>query len=279
MTAIKIDAHQHFWHYSPQEYGWIGPGMEILQRDYLPGHLAPLLRMAGLDGTVVVQARQTVEETAWLLHLAGRHSFIEGVVGWVDLRGPGVRAELERFAAHPRFRGVRHVVQDEPNDEFMLRDGFLRGIAALAEFDLTYDLLIYPLHLPVACALVDRFPDQPFVLDHIAKPPIEAGTLEPWANGIRRLAARPNVTCKVSGMVTEADWHGWQPADLIPYLDVVFDAFGPARIMFGSDWPVCTLAGSYSQVAEIVAGYVERLSADEQAAVWGGTARRFYGLA
>jgi L-fuconolactonase len=190
-----------------------------------------------------------------------------------------VRAELERFTTHAKFRGVRHVVQDEPDDQFMLRDDFLRGIATLAEFDLTYDLLIYPRHLPVAIELVDRFPDQPFVLDHMAKPPIEARALEPWATGIRRLAARGNVTCKVSGLVTEADWQGWQPAGFEPYLDVVFEAFGPARIMFGSDWPVCKLAGSYGQVAGIVAGYVEELSADEQADVWGGTARRFYGLA
>jgi L-fuconolactonase len=279
MTRITIDAHQHFWHYSPLEYGWIGPGMEVLKRDHQPGDLAILLGTAGIDGTVVVQARQTVAETAWLLDLAGRHSFIAGVVGWVDLRGPGVRAELERFAVHAKFRGVRHVVQDEPDDQFMLRRDFSRGIATLAEFDLTYDLLIYPRHLPVAIELVDRFPDQPFVLDHMAKPPIKAGGLEPWASGIQRLAARPNVTCKVSGLVTEADWQGWQPADFYPYLDIVFEAFGPARIMFGSDWPVCKLAGSYGQVAGLVTGYVEKLSAGEQAAVWGRTARRFYGLA
>jgi L-fuconolactonase len=275
---MRIDAHQHFWQYSPEEYGWIGPDMDVLKQDRLPDDLAPLLNEANLDGTVAVQARQTLEETQWLLELSDQHAFLKGVVGWVDLCSPDLRAQLERFSAHPKFCGVRHVVHDEPDDQFMLRDDFLRGIAALAEFDLTYDLLIFPKHLPVACELVERFPEQPFVLDHIAKPLINAGVLEPWAAEIKQLAAYPNVACKISGMVTEADWQGWKPSHFWPYLDVVSKVFGPNRLMFGSDWPVCTLAGSYGQVAGLVATYAQQLSVDEQAAIWGGTAQRFYGL-
>jgi L-fuconolactonase len=275
---MRIDAHQHFWHYSVEEYGWIGPDMAVLKQDRLPQDLAPLLKGANLDGTVAVQARQSLEETQWLMELADQYKFIKGVVGWVDLCSPDLRRQLDRFGAHPKLCGVRHVVQDEPDDQFMLRDDFQRGLAALAAFDLTYDILIFPQHLHVASEVVARFPDQPFVLDHIAKPLIKDGVIEPWAAGIRRLAAFPNVACKVSGMVTEADWHGWQPADLQPYLDVVFEAFGLQRIMFGSDWPVCTVAGTYGEVAGLVAAYAQKLSGDEQAAIWGETAREFYRL-
>jgi L-fuconolactonase len=227
---------------------------------------------------VAVQARQTLEETAWLLELAAEHAFIKGVVGWVDLCGSDLEAQLERFSSDPKFRGVRHVVQDEADDGFMLRDEFLRGIGGLAGHGLVYDILIFARHLPVACEMVARFPEQPFVLDHIAKPPIKAGLLEPWAAGIKRLASFPNVGCKVSGMVTEADWSAWQPADLRPYSDVVLEAFGPGRLLFGSDWPVCTLAGSYEQVLGIVTGAIGRLSGDEQSAILGENARRFYNL-
>jgi L-fuconolactonase len=196
----------------------------------------------------------------------------------VDLRSPDLGDQLARFSAHPRLCGVRHVVQDEPDDGFMLRDDFQRGIAALAEFSLPYDILIYPRHLPVACELVARFPEQPFVLDHIAKPPIKDGLLEPWASHLQRLARHPNVWCKVSGLVTEADWRGWQANDFYPYLDVILAAFGPGRIMFGSDWPVCTLAARYEEVVGLVAGYTSALSAEQQASFWGGTARQVYGL-
>jgi L-fuconolactonase len=275
---MRCDAHQHFWHYTPEEYGWIGPDMGILKKDHLPADLAPLLDSGGIEGTVAVQARQTLDETEWLLQLADNYSLIKAVVGWVDLRSPELRGQLELFCAHPKFRGVRHVVQDEPDDRFMLREDFICGIGMLAEFDLTYDILIFPRHLPVACELVARFPDQRFVLDHIAKPFIKDQKVTPWDGDIRRLAAFPNVFCKVSGMVTEADWHQWQPADFRPYLDTVFEAFGRQRIMFGSDWPVCALAGTYADVLEIVSDYVQQLSEEEQADVWGETARRFYGL-
>jgi L-fuconolactonase len=274
----RIDAHQHFWKYSPQDYGWIGPEVAILKKDHLPEDLAPLLDSAGIDGTVAVQAQQTIGETQWLLELADQHPFIKGVVGWVDLCGPDLYPQLERFCAHPRFRGVRHVVQDEPDNEFMLREDFCRGLGTLQAFGLTYDVLVFPRHLPIACQVLSKFPDQPFVLDHIAKPLIKDDQMEPWASDIRALATFPNVMCKVSGMVTEADWHQWQPADLRPYLDVVVETFGPSRIMFGSDWPVCTVAGPYADVVGLVQDYVETFSEDEQSAIWAETAQSFYGL-
>jgi len=261
--------------------------MKALKKDNLPGDLLPLLEAVGIDGTVAVQARQTLEETRWLLEMADEYPFIKGVVGWVDLRSPQLREQLERFGAHPRLCGVRHIVHDEPDDQFMLRKDFVRGIGMLAEFDLTYDLLLFPKHLPVACELVSMFPELRFVLDHIAKPLIKTGQVRPWDADIRRLAAFPNVFCKVSGMVTEADWNAWRPADFRPYLDIVFEAFGAKRIMLGSDWPVCTLAGTYTDVIKIASDYVQSdavgclpsaLSEAEQADVWGETATRFYGL-
>lgn len=252
--------------------------MAILQKDHLPSDLAPLLKSTRLDGSVAVQARQSLEETEWLLALSDQAPIIKGVIGWVDLCSMYVHRQLERFCAHPKLRGVRHVVQDEPDDQFMLRQDFLHGVSALQAFDLTYDILIFPRHLPVARHVVEQFPDQRFVLDHIAKPLIRDGVIEPWAKEIRHLAASPNVFCKVSGMVTEADWNSWQIADFFPYLDIVFEAFGPERIMFGSDWPVCTVAASYPQVVEIVWDYVDKLSQDEKASIWGETARAFYGL-
>ena len=275
---MKIDAHQHFWRYNKSEYCWMGPGMETLKRDHLPSDLLPLLQSAGFDGTIVVQARQVLEETRWLLELADQYSFIKGVVGWVDLRSPQLYRELEAFAAHSKLRGVRHVVHDEPDDQFMLREDFVHGMSILSEFRLTYDLLLFPKHLPVACELVKQFPDQHFVLDHIAKPLIKDGRLEPWATDLRKLAAFPNVFCKVSGMVTEANWQAWKPTDFAPYLDVVLDVFGAERAMIGSDWPVCTVAATYEQVISIVTDYVRQFAPDEQRQILGENARRFYGI-
>jgi L-fuconolactonase len=275
---VKIDAHQHFWQYNSEEYGWIGPSMEVLRQDWLPADLVEVAKPAGVEGTVAVQARQCLDETLWLLELADSEPAIQGVVGWVDLQSPGVKDQLAQLAVNSKLRGVRHVVQDEPDDEFMLHRDFQQGIAALADWGLTYDILIFARHLPAACEFVARFPDQPFVLDHMAKPPIEHGLLTPWDRDIRRLAAFPNVCCKVSGLITEADPLHWQPADFWPYLDVVFEAFGTGRLMFGSDWPVCTLAGTYSQVTSMIADYVSTLSEYEQANLWADTAKRFYGL-
>ena len=272
---MKLDAHQHFWSYDAAQYPWI-PHDSALHRDWLPGDLAPLLAAAGLDGCIAVQARQTAEESRWLLELAEHHAIIKGVVGWVDLRAAKVGEELAALARHPRFVGVRHVVQDEPDDDFMLGADFLRGIGALRAHKLTYDILIVPRQLPAAIALVKRFPEQPFVLDHIAKPAIKAGTLSPWREQIRELAKAPNVLCKVSGMVTEADAKAWKPADFRPYLDVVFETFGEDRLMYGSDWPVCLLAAEYAQVFALVRDYLARLSAAAQVKVLGGNAARFY---
>ena len=275
---MKVDAHQHFWQYNKVDYEWMGPGLESLRVDRSPQDLRPLLTAAGIDGCIAVQARQTLSESETLLALADQYAFIVGVVGWVDLRSPDLRAQLERFASHPKLVGVRHVLQDEPDDQFMLQASFTRGIGLLAEYDLAYDLLLFPKHLPVAYELVAQFPKQRFVLDHIAKPFIKDGKLAPWDEDIRCLAAFPNVYCKVSGMVTEADWQSWRPNDFRPYLDIVFAAFGPERLMFGSDWPVCTLAGCYQQVFDLAAEYVAELSKDEQTAVFGKTAVQFYGI-
>ena len=275
---MRIDAHQHFWMYSPQEYGWINFDMAVLKKDRLPDDLFILLESVGIGATVAVQARQTLAETSWLLELADQHDFIKGVVGWLDLCSLELRSQLSRFSAHPKFRGVRHVIQVEPGDRSLLRKGFLRGIGMLAEFGLTFDILIFPQHLTTACDLVARFPEQRFVLDHIAKPRIKDGLITQWAADVRRLAAFPNVFCKVSGMVTEADWQQWQQDDFRPYLEVVLEAFGARRTMFGSDWPVCILAGTYADMVEVVSPFVGQLPHADQVAFWGETAQRFYGL-
>ncbi len=275
---IRIDAHQHFWQYSPVDYGWIDEAMAVLKRDFLPRDLAPLLQANGLSGSIAVQARQSLEETRWLLELAQENEFIRGVVGWIDLSSPRIVEQLQAFAGNRKLVGVRHVVQAEPDDEYMLRPEFRSGIAQLAEFGLVYDLLLYPRHVPVAVQLVREFPDQPFVLDHVAKPQIAAGTLEPWTRDMRMLAEFPNVACKLSGMVTEARWSSWTQEDFRPYLDVVLDCFGPSRLMIGSDWPVCTVSADYAATLGIVLKYIERLSSWERDAILGGTCARTYGI-
>jgi L-fuconolactonase len=273
---VRIDSHQHFWVYRPQTHAWISDDMAVLKRDFLPPDLAPLLAAAGLDGCVAVQASQSLDETRFLLDLARRHPFVKAVVGWVDLVSPVLESQLESFASDPAFRGVRHVAQDELDDRFLARDDVVRGISTLVRHGLTYDILVYARQLPAAVELARRLPDQPFVVDHVAKPEIRAGRLEGWREGIRDLAALPNVTCKLSGIVTEAHWDRWIPADLRPFLEVVLEAFGPARLMIGSDWPVCLLAADYAAVIGLVGDFIATLSADEQAAILGGTAARFY---
>ena len=274
---MKLDSHQHFWNYDAGQYGWMKPEWPI-RRDFLPGDLQPLLARCGLAGAIAVQARQSVEESRWLLELADQHPLIKGVVGWVDLRSERVEDELTRFAPHPRFVGVRHVVQDEPDDDFMLRPEFLRGIGKLRQFDLRYDILIFPKQLRAAIELVRRFPGQPFVLDHLAKPFIRDGLVSPWREQIGALAAFPNVMCKVSGMVTEAHWQNWRAADFRPYLDVVFAAFGPERLMFGSDWPVSLLAGTYEESFGLVSDYLEQFPTAVRDQILGGNAVKFYGV-
>lgn len=276
---MKIDSHQHFWNYDAAEYPWISDELAVLRRDFTPADLKQELDDVGISGCVAVQARQNLAEGRWLNSLAEDNSFIKGVVGWVDLRSEDVDAQLDELNAHPRFVGVRHVVQDEPDDRFIVGEEFLKGIALLGKYELRYDILVFPRQLPATLELVKKFPDQPFVLDHIAKPPIKAGVVDPWDTQVRQLAKFPNVMCKVSGMVTEADWENWEVDHFDPYLDVVLDAFGPKRLMYGSDWPVCTLAGSYKQVQSLALRLADRLSDDEQALFWGGNAVDFYGLA
>jgi L-fuconolactonase len=275
---MKIDAHHHMWKYGP-DYSWITPQMKAIRRDFLPQDLEPLMHHFDIDGTVAVQARQTLEETSWLLELAAQHPLIRAVVGWVPLTdGSGVKRSLEKFASNRRLRGVRHVVQDEPDPRYILRPDFNEGIRALKEFGLRYDILIFERHLPAAIEFVDRHPSQTFILDHIAKPRIREKILSPWDRNIRELAKRENVYCKLSGMVTEADPH-WTPKDLEPYIDVVLSAFGPRRLMYGSDWPVMLLAGDYERWYRTITVAIARLSKTEQDRIMGGTAAEAYGLA
>lgn len=275
---MHLDTHQHFWRYDPVRYAWIDDSMAAIRRDFLPEDLAPVLEANGIAGCIAVQADQTEEETTFLLDLTANNDFVKGVVGWVDLRAPDAVARVEQFATNPKFRGVRHVVQREPDVNFLLRDDFMRGVSALHQFGLTYDILIFPHQLGAALEFVRRHPDQPFVIDHIAKPYIKDGFIDGWAALMHAIAEHPNVHCKISGMITEADWKHWRYEDFVPYLDVVFQAFGTDRTMFGSDWPVCLVAGSYERMIGIVQRYTERFSPDERDAFFGGNGASFYGV-
>jgi L-fuconolactonase len=273
-----IDSHHHFWRYDAGEYAWINDAMHVIRRDFLPADLEREIHAAGIDGAVSVAARQSLEETHALLDHAGRYDFIRGVVGWAPLVEADIAETLAGLANDPKLRGVRHVLQGEPDEDYVLRADFNRGIAALRPLGLVYDLLIFERHLPQTIEFVDRHPDQVFVLDHIAKPRIKEDQFEPWATRLRELARRPNVYCKISGMVTEADFTRWTEAQLRPFFDVALVAFGPARLMFGSDWPVCRVACGYARWHALVRGWTERLSADEQARIFGGTAVEAYRL-
>jgi len=275
---MRIDAHQHFWKFDRARDTWITDEMSALRREFLPQDLRPELAANDFAGSIAVQASQSESETHFLLDLAKRDSSILGVVGWVNLMSPDIADRLSYFRQFKTLFGFRHIVQAESDDRFMLRDDFLRGVDSLAQFDFTYDILIYPRQLPAAIELVARFPNQKFVLDHMAKPEISTGKLDPWAAAIRELATSPNVHCKLSGMVTEANWKCWKLSDFTPYLDVVFESFGPDRLIFASDWPVCLVAGSYSEVVHLVSSYLDPLPSDKKAAIFGGNAARFYGL-
>lgn len=257
-----IDAHHHLWQFNEKDYGWMDDSMGVLKRDYLPEDLEAEIKKVGVTGTVVVQARQIPEETEWLLELSEKHPFIKGVVGWVDLRSPDLEDQLERYTKQSKLLGVRHLIHDEADDDFMLRPSFVSGIEKLSDYNLTYDLLLFPKHLTRAIELVSMFPDQRFVLDHISKPFIKAGMMQPWKEDMQTLAAMPNVWCKISGMVTEADLGKWKYEDFIPYMEVVCEAFGTDRVMLGSDWPVCRLAGEYGQVMGIPFRYFEKLDSE-----------------
>jgi len=274
---MRIDAHQHFWRYTEIEFGWIDDAMASIRRDFLPADLAPLLNETGIDATVAVQARQSMEETEWLLQLADAYPQIAGVVGWVPLIDPKVEKVLEALSANSKFRGVRHVLQAEPS-EYMAREDFNTGVALLRPYSLTYDLLILQHQLPAAIKFVDRLPNQPMVLDHLAKPLIASHEIEPWRAQILELARRPHISCKLSGMVTEADFHNWTIEDLQPYVETALEAFGPERLLFGSDWPVCTVASSYKRWLDVVKQCTAGLTSDEQDKILGENAQKFYGL-
>lgn len=271
---LKLDAHQHFWKFSAAEYGWIDD--DALRRDFLPENLRKEQKSAGIDGAVSVQARQTVQETEWLLSLAGTHPFLKGVVGWLPLTSPTVERDIEKFAANKHLKALRHVVQDEKDDRYILRDDFNAGVALLDKYGLAYDILIFERHLPYAIQFVDRHPKQRFVLDHIAKPRIKDGIVQPWRDNLRELARRQNVWCKVSGVVTEADHKHWNEAQVRFYIDTAIDAFGPSRILFGSDWPVCLEATTYRNWTELMRRAVKNLSPNERDMVFGGSAAAAY---
>jgi len=274
---MKIDSHQHYWHFNTADYGWMGENMSVIKRDFLPTDLLPELKSIDFDGSVAVQARQSLEETNWLLQLADEHPHIKGVVGWLDLQSEQAEEQIAAFAKHPKAAGVRHVIHDEEDLDFMLRPAFIRGVQLLEKYDLAYDILIFPTHLANTIEFVKQFSDkQIFVVDHIAKPLIKDGIVSPWKEDIVALAKFPNVYCKVSGMVTEADWNTWKPENIRPYLDVIMEAFGPERILIGSDWPVCLVAGKYSEVMQVVIDYISTFSEKEQALMLGENAAKAY---
>ncbi len=274
----RIDSHQHFWQYNPTEHIWMTDTMQVLKKDFSPADLEPLLKEIKFDGCIAVQARQSIEETNWLLKLADANDFIQGVVGWVDLRSSNILEELSGYSNHKKLVGVRHVVHDEPDDRFMLQPAFQNGITALKEFDLTFDLLLFPKHLPVAVKLVEKLPEQSFIVDHIAKPYIHKKVFSPWKEDLKELAKYPNVYCKLSGMVTEATWNDWKEDDFKEYLDIVTESFGTNRIMIGSDWPVCTLSANYSETMSIVINYAQQFSKQVSDAILGGNCAKFYKL-
>jgi L-fuconolactonase len=273
---VRVDAHQHFWAYNEHDYVWMTGELTRLARDFGPQDLFSLLQGLDFQGTIAVQARQMLAENDYLLGLADQHEWVLGVVGWVDFASADVDRQLEKYAAHPKFRGVRELIHDMPDDGYAVSPAHAAGVRRLEALGLAYDLLLKPRHIPAAIRLVDSLPLQRFVVDHIAKPEIAAGRMEPWKERIADLARRPNVWCKLSGMATEADWRSWKPEQLWPYLDVCLEAFGPKRLMIGSDWPVCTCAGPYSTVMSAVVDYVQKLSPSEQQAILGDTCLAFY---
>ncbi|WP_346882610.1 amidohydrolase family protein [uncultured Algibacter sp.] len=273
-----IDSHQHFWNYEPVKHNWIDDDMAVIRRDFTPSDLKQVYNENGIDGCVAVQADQTLAETDFLLELASQHDFIKGIVGWADLRGNDIDSVLEKYNQFKKIKGFRHVVQGEADHNFLLRPHFLRGIKALEKHNFTYDILIFPHQLGATLEFVKKFPNQKFVIDHIAKPYIKDGFYDGWAALMKAVAEHENVYCKVSGMITEADYKSWTESQLQPYLDLVFNAFGVDRIMYGSDWPVCLVAGNYSKVKGIMTNYISKLSEKEQHTIMGKNAVQFYNL-
>jgi L-fuconolactonase len=278
--ATTLDAHQHFWQLSrPFDYRWLyAPALAAIRRDFLPEDLEPHLRATGVDRSVVVQTQHDLDENRWALGLAERHPFVAGVVGWVDLASPACEDQLRELRRHPKFVGVRHVTQDEPDDDFIVRPDVLRGLRVLEKHGVPFDLLFHVRHLRHAATLARELPGLPMVIDHLAKPRIKEGRTDDWLPHLRAAAAFPNVYCKLSGLVTEADWQRWTAADLRPYVRAALDLFGPRRCMYGSDWPVCELAATYEQVHAALVEALGPLGESERAATFGGTAARFYGI-
>jgi len=274
----RIDAHQHFWKFDPVRDAWIDDSMKRIQRDFYPQDLKILLDANGLNGCVVVQTDQSDAETEFLLSLAWQYKFIRGIVGWIDLEAPDIAERLAQSAHNKTLKGFRHVLQAEKQRDFMLRPAFMNGVGELQKYGYTYDILIYPDQLPFVKHFVAKFPDQPFVIDHLAKPYIRKGEIDAWRHDMRELATFPNVYCKVSGLVTEADWVMWKTPDLVPYIDAVVEAFGVPRLMYGSDWPVCLVAAEYQQVFEVVKDYFASFTKTEQEQIFGTTATKFYKL-
>jgi L-fuconolactonase len=275
---MRIDAHQHFWQYNAARDSWITDDMSVIQRDFFPKDLEPLLKQHNIDGCIAVQASQSEDENKFLLQLANENDFIKGVVGWVDLKAPDIQAQLQHYQQFPKMKGFRHVLQGEKDRAFMLQPSFMHGIGALKEFGYTYDILIYTDQLQFIPDFVSAFPEQKFVIDHLAKPGIKNKEINDWSKAMQTIAAHPNVWCKISGMVTEADWHHWKKEDFFPYLDVVVKAFGTDRIMFGSDWPVCLVAASYDRMIGIVQEYFQSFTTEEQLNFFGNNAATFYNL-
>lgn len=274
---MVIDSHQHFWVFDPVRDSWINDDMKVIQRDFLPKDLEPIFKANKVDGCVAVQTDQSIEESNFLLGLADANDFVKGVVGWVDFRSPTLHEQLEKFSFYENMKGFRHIVQGEPVD-FLKEESFIKGVRQLSAFDFTYDILVYPTQLEAALHFVERLPEVKMVIDHLAKPYIKNGSVEPWATAMKKLAAHSNVYCKVSGMVTEANWATHQPADFTPYLDVVFEAFGPDRLLYGSDWPVCLVASSYEKMKGILDQYLATFSKEDKAKIMGGNAVDFYNL-
>lgn len=275
---LKIDSHQHFWKFDAVRDSWIANRMIAIRRDFFPGDLEPVLKANGFDGCVTVQSDQSEEENEFQLANAKQHDFIKGIVGWVDFQSEQVEERLNYYKQFEKMKGFRHVLQGEPQRDFMLRPAFLNGISLLKKYGFTYDILIFPDQLKYTADFVSRFPDQPFVIDHLAKPNIKNQEINEWEKNVREVAKFNNVFCKVSGMVTEADWQAWKPKDFHPYLDVMVDAFGIGRLMYGSDWPVCNLAGNYERVIGLVSDYFSAFTDAEQQKFFGGNAASFYNL-
>jgi L-fuconolactonase len=275
---MRIDAHQHFWDIHRFEYPWMPLGESPLRRNYLPQQLEPILKRNRFEGSVVVQANTILDETRWLLELASEHEFIRGVAGWVDLTDPRVGTALDEFQRHPKFKGIRHLVHDEPDVNWLLRDDVIAGLRELARRGIPYDLLLRPQHLKIVPGVAEKVPRLRMVVDHIAKPPIAAGRMDGWAEELATVAKIPDVYCKLSGMITEADPRGWKAEHLRPFVAHVMNVFGPERLMFGSDWPVCTLAGSWKQVLAAFTQSIGPQPIEVREKLLGGTAQEFYGL-